>query len=488
MDATVQLIEDLTDVAIGRKAAAATVLAAPFDRQGLHRHLESAAGNAEVDSLPRPPGRSRASKRLILKGGRFVLTRQRAVNQALIGVVHELLNEIDLLNASVEQERRNAAASSAAVDARFATSASAQVQRVDEVRALVESLATEQRSAAERSRDEALQTSTNELRELIAALGVADDASTGLGGRIGQTIASALAATQESTQSSHEELSKRVDDLAAELIIERHRREVLERELRVVRNEAQGRHQTADIDPDPASDADLSKLTELYQRFERFFRPTGVDLDDRFKVYLPDLDHLRNGSMGVIDIGAGRGDFLEVLRRSDIPASGVDTNPEAVAEAQKAGLNVQLVDAKAYLAGLDNESVGAITAFHVVEHLAPAELLELVDEIVRVLAPGGVVILETPNPTNLVVGASSFYHDPTHRRPLTPDYLSFLLRDRGLVDVQTRFLHPLPEYELALDLGDRPGQKGVSSLLEDVRWALKGPQDFAVVGRGPGGS
>jgi O-antigen chain-terminating methyltransferase len=82
-----------------------------------------------------------------------------------------------------------------------------------------------------------------------------------------------------------------------------------------------------------------------------------------------------------------------------------------------------------------------------------------------------------------VVGAASFYHDPTHRRPLTPDYLAFLLEDRGFVDVETRFLHPLPEFSTEID--ESAGSEGVRSLLEDVRWALKGPQDFAVVGRVP---
>jgi O-antigen chain-terminating methyltransferase len=39
--------------------------------------------------------------------------------------------------------------------------------------------------------------------------------------------------------------------------------------------------------------------------------------------------------------------------------------------------------------------------------------------------PGGLLILETPNPENLVVGACTFWYDPTHIRPLPPAMMRF---------------------------------------------------------------
>jgi O-antigen chain-terminating methyltransferase len=226
-------------------------------------------------------------------------------------------------------------------------------------------------------------------------------------------------------------------------------------------------------------------VSELYARFEAAFRPSDNELVRRFEDYLDVLSSLRDGSHPVIDVGAGRGEFVEMLTARGIPAHGVDISADAVDEAQRHGRDVERADAKAYLSTLESESVGAITVFHVVEHLGPADVLELLDESLRVLRPGGILIIETPNPTNLNVGASAFYHDPTHLRPVTPTYLEFLVTDRGYAEVETRFLHPQPEYGLHVGLdGDGHG-KATQLLLDDVRWALKGPQDYAVIARRP---
>jgi len=362
----------------------------------------------------------------------------------VLALVRQTLDEAATLSATVYQERRRAAAAAAALEATLRDAEIAQYRQLDEVRARLH-----ERHA------EMLQIS-NDIGDRIGAI--------------------------EDEQSEGRRL---LDDLRAELILERHRREVLARELRALR------HDLLQSSPRPPTDiseprAESANLSELYERFEQFFRPSGEDLTGRFADYLPDLEHLRKGQRLVLDIGSGRGDFLNVLRSAEIPARGIDSNEMAVEEALASGLDVIFADAMGYLVGEANESLGAVTAFHVVEHLAATDLVNLVDEIVRVLAPGGTVILETPNPTNLVVGASSFYHDPTHHRPVTPDYLAFLLRDRGLVDVQTRFLHPLPEFDLPMEFAGAPGDGAVEMLLKDVQWALKGPQDYAVVARVPG--
>lgn len=454
MDPTVQLIEDLTDIALGRRADAAVVRAS--DRSDLHRHLDSVAANLTIDSMPEPQGRHRGTKHLVLKLSRFFLVRQRATNQALVGVVHELLREIDMLYATLEHDRRRAAVASAAIDATLVRSTEGHIRRLDEIRELVEARTVEQASTLAG------------IESVVAGLDTA------------------AANAADAADSRYVQSSKMIEDLRAELILEQHRRAVLDRELRAFKREVYGGGSPSDSSTD-VSDASIptSSLSDLYSRFEDFFRPPGDDLNSRFAEYLIDLTYLEGGRLSVLDIGTGRGEFIELLRRANIPAVGIDTNQTAVGKARSAGLNVELVDARTFLASRPNESFGAVSAFHVVEHLNPLELVDLVDEIVRVLAPGGTLIFETPNPTNLVVGASSFYHDPTHRRPVTPDYLAFLLRDRGLVDVQTRFLHPLPEYGAPMEIDETPGSVGIQKLLDDVRWALKGPQDFAVVGRAP---
>jgi len=92
---------------------------------------------------------------------------------------------------------------------------------------------------------------------------------------------------------------------------------------------------------------------------------------------------------------------------------------------------------------MPENSLRAVTAFHFVEHVGLAELIDLLDEIKRVLKPGGLVIVETPNPKNLVVGACNFYSDPTHHKPVFPETLEFILSHRGFVRTQLQYLHPV---------------------------------------------
>ena len=476
MDPTVKLIEDLADLAVGRTTATPPITASS-ERTDLYRHLSSAADNAAVDELPRPVGRGRATKVFVLKTARFALVRQRAVNYGLVGVTNEMLAQLDALAAQIEQERRRAAGATAASEAKLASLARSNMDRLDELRSALTTSADAQQRAFGGRVDAAVAEFEGLLEQRSGPAVIAE------------AVATALAAALEPVVADLDEQRQIVADLQADLALERHRREVLDRELRTLR--AVGRRTVEGDDPPAADNTDQtstdSSLSELYDRFEAHFRPVGTDLTTRFEEYVADLGHLSGGHHAVLDIGTGRGDFLKVLRDAGIPARGVDSNADAVARAMADGLQVDCRDAFELLAELPGESVGAVTAFHVVEHLPPKTLLDLIDEIVRVLVPGGLVILETPNPTNLVVGAATFYHDPTHLRPVTPDYLAFLLRDRGLRDVETRFLHPLPEYglDLGIDTGERHGQRALGALLKDVQWALKGPMDFAVIGRSP---
>ena len=225
-------------------------------------------------------------------------------------------------------------------------------------------------------------------------------------------------------------------------------------------------------------------IDDLYVRFEDVFRPGGDELRTRFAEYLPDLQALPDGERPLLDIGAGRGDFLAVLAEAGIAAIGVDSNADAVAEANESGLHVTHGDALSYLSSLEPMSLGAVTALHVIEHVEPEVAVALVDGAMRALAPGGLFIVETPNPTNLNVGGAGFYDDPTHLRPVPPRYLEWLVRDRGFVEVTTRFLHPVADAIDSAELDGWPDH--VTALLDDVHWALKGPQDFAVIGRRPG--
>jgi len=90
------------------------------------------------------------------------------------------------------------------------------------------------------------------------------------------------------------------------------------------------------------------------------------------------------------------------------------------------GLQAIQGDAIAHLATLEDESQLVVSAFHVVEHISFDQLQNLVQEAHRVLKPGGLLIMETPNPENIRVATCSFYLDPTHSRPIPPDLLMFM--------------------------------------------------------------
>jgi O-antigen chain-terminating methyltransferase len=124
---------------------------------------------------------------------------------------------------------------------------------------------------------------------------------------------------------------------------------------------------------------------------------------------------------------------------------------------------------------LKDGSIGCVTGFHIVEHIPFAALIELFDEVVRVLQPGGLVIFETPNPNNILVGCTEFYNDPTHIKPLPPRVLRFLAESRGLCKVEILELHPYPQsYRFEED------EKGVAQRLNQYFY---GPQDYSIIGR-----
>jgi O-antigen chain-terminating methyltransferase len=232
---------------------------------------------------------------------------------------------------------------------------------------------------------------------------------------------------------------------------------------------------------DQRRDVDL----QTYEAFDDAFRAPQSSIADRLRPYLDDLADLKGGTAPVADLGSGKGEWLRILREAEIPAVGFDTNERVAEETRGDGLNIVVGDAVELLAAQAPHSLGAVTAFQLVERLTVRDISSLIEAAFVALAPGGALILETPNASNLRVGASSFYRDPTHVRPVHPDWLSFLVAHHGFVGVETRFLHPSAEYDEFAAGSRSEGMSVAEPLLADLRWALYGPQDFAVVARKP---
>lgn len=180
----------------------------------------------------------------------------------------------------------------------------------------------------------------------------------------------------------------------------------------------------------------------LYDHHQWAFRGHGPEIADRLAIYLPDLEALNRDGAPVVEIGPGRGEFLELLERRGILAYGVDLNDRFVKTARSHGVDMRHDDGLRHLKTIQNDSVAAVAAFHVAEHLPVPTLITLLRECHRVIQPGGMILLEVPNLTNVAVGASSFYLDPTHHKPLHPALLEFLVSMAGFAETALVFVNP----------------------------------------------
>ena len=171
----------------------------------------------------------------------------------------------------------------------------------------------------------------------------------------------------------------------------------------------------------------------FYKAFEDKFRGDREVIKSRLEVYLPFVNKLKEtqSEAKALDLGCGRGEWLELLRDNNVVAQGVDLDEGMLTDCQALGLQVETADALEVLKKTNNESLSVISAFHVVEHISFDNLQILIKESLRVLRPGGLLILETPNPENITVATTSFYLDPTHEKPIPPLLLWFLSEHQG---------------------------------------------------------
>ena len=235
--------------------------------------------------------------------------------------------------------------------------------------------------------------------------------------------------------------------------------------------------------PEPFNQQQLQLIAEeerhaldaRYVWFEDQFRGSREEITGRLRVYLPILEQAKLGTdeMPILDVGCGRGEWLALLKEEAMRVRGVDINRVLVEDCRRQGLEVIEGEAIAYLRGLPDDSLGAVTGFHLIEHLPFEGFIKLLDEAVRVLKPGGVAIFETPNPENVLVGSYMFYLDPTHRNPLPSPVVRFMMEAQGLCRVEVMPLNPSEEprvQEAGLEVAKR---------FNDYFY---GPRDYGVIG------
>jgi O-antigen chain-terminating methyltransferase len=286
---------------------------------------------------------------------------------------------------------------------------------------------------------------------------------------------------------AEQDAARRHDALERKLAYEADDREDLQRSIQALDASIQERAATLDTafarlrkqwEDSLASGHMPSGLDAFYAQFEDEFRGSRDEIKARVAVFLPHLAEADIGSPDrpILDLGCGRGEWLEVLREHGLASRGVDLNRSCLDELRARGFDVVEADFVEYLREAADASVGAVTGMHIVEHLPFPTLVELVDHARRVLKPGGLVIFETPDPRNVLVASHTFYLDPTHRNPIPSALLKFLLETRGFTAVDVLELHPSDHQWLGVDTDfDR-------YLVAN----LFGGQDYAVVARTPG--
>jgi 2-polyprenyl-3-methyl-5-hydroxy-6-metoxy-1,4-benzoquinol methylase len=221
---------------------------------------------------------------------------------------------------------------------------------------------------------------------------------------------------------------------------------------------------------------DLNKMDGTHRTFQDQFRSTREDMKERSRIYLPILKSNGIGSpeMPLLDVGCGLGEWLEILRLEGVCARGVDANRAMIEECRARNLQALESDAIAYLRSLDTKSLGAVTGFYIIEHLPFPYLMDLLDETVRVLKPGGLAVFETPNPGNAVVSIQKFYFEETPRQPLPGSLMRFLAQERGLCRVEILELRARPD---AVHVPEAEG-----TVAERFSQLFYGPQDYAIIG------
>ena len=223
-----------------------------------------------------------------------------------------------------------------------------------------------------------------------------------------------------------------------------------------------------------------------YFLFEERFRGTREDIKRRQLEFLPYFEHCSR----VLDIGCGRGEFLEILRNHNIGGMGVDLDADMVAYCKSRQLEVEQGDAITYLQNLDDKSVDGIFIDQVVEHLEPAYLVRLLALCHQKMKFGYYLVVETVNPLSFISFAN-FYIDLTHKRPVHPETLQFLVSAAGFRESEKKFFSPVSDEGRLKTIAGAPDmneteQKNIDAYNHNVELlnsVLFGAQDYAVIGK-----
>lgn len=232
----------------------------------------------------------------------------------------------------------------------------------------------------------------------------------------------------------------------------------------------------ADQDPQEITESDSQQTYSKidYFDFENHFRGSMQHIREAQKIYLKYFE----GHSNVVDLGCGRGEFLELLKENKIDAQGVDFYEEFAEMCRLKDLKVTRADALDFLNA--QEKVGGIFAAQLIEHLSVDQLVTLCELAYEKLEEGGYVILETPNPSSLSIYTKSFYIDPSHNKPVHPFTAQYILQRAGFKNVEILYTDA-SKVPVAIPPIEMENMEEFNYAMKQVENMLFGSQDYAVI-------
>ncbi len=268
--------------------------------------------------------------------------------------------------------------------------------------------------------------------------------------------------------SSKEEIYERIENLAKKSNDRENTIKEIEKNITNINNETQDKSEAIDFD---------------YLEFENKFRGSEELIKNRMKKY---FNYFREKS-NVLDIGCGRGEFLELLQKGNVNSKGIDINKQMVEHCQNKGLDVVRSDAIEYLEQVEDGSLDGVFMGQVVEHLDLNYLLKVIELIDKKLTENGIFIAETPNPQSIYIYANAFYIDPTHVKPVHPATLKYLIERYSLEVMEVQGASAIPEENKLLTIHDEylknDNLEKLNSNWDKLNNLLFNYRDYAIVAK-----
>ncbi|MSV29097.1 MAG: methyltransferase domain-containing protein [Bryobacterales bacterium] len=392
-----------------------------------------------------------------------------AMNHTLALLAERMNAEMETVRIEREQERVNSAAILAELRREFAVRLDQFERAIDPLRSQIEELKDMRAHWVEWRQGWERKLELNEiqfLRSVADLQGAFQHRATLMEANFRDIVKSQHADYLGALDRSGDALQKLLWGEAAKSRVEFEK--LIHLELRLIRQRSAAAHEAPVPPVSSAAPAIATREAFDYGRFAERFRGGEEYVRERQRFYVPYFAACGE----VLDIGCGRGEFLELMREAGVHARGIDLSGESVTVCVGKGLAAAQEDLFPYLESLPDASLDGIFSSQVVEHIEPERLPEMIRLAAAKLARGGVLALETPNPACLAIFATHFYLDPTHHKPIPQALLSFYMEEFGLGGVEVHKLSPAMESMPAL-----------ASLPEDFREAFFGGLDYAIIGR-----